>query len=171
VYKINQSFYLTKECSNAAGPSVQSTMYIPKLFNIWLLFCIRILSSGQWALSQMLQLPVKEICSLLMCSRKCTWIGKHCLCTLQYILDTLSDMKKLHVFFLNIFSIFISILTCRFSNVQNNVLFFLSVCMVLNLVYWCTLWRRQDVMLSITHIVWNSRWLFSVWYLQLEERT
>jgi len=26
-------------------------------------------------------------------------------------------------------------------------------------------------MLSITHIVWNSRWLFSVWYLQLEERT
>ena len=52
-----------------------------KVFIIWLLFCVRISWSDQWALSQMLQLPVKHrvMCSLLMYSQKSSWIGKYVL--------------------------------------------------------------------------------------------
>ena len=66
------------DTSSSGCSMIYDGMYI-KEFVTWLLFCIRDLWSDQWALSQMLQLPVKHrvICSLLMYWRKCTWIGKH----------------------------------------------------------------------------------------------
>lgn len=86
--------------------SIQKNLFIfckiPLLYTC--LFHIRISQSDQWALWQMLQLPVKHrvMCSLLMCWRKRTLIGKHLcvgcwcihwtvlMCTKHYYNDILS---------------------------------------------------------------------------------
>jgi len=107
--------------------SIQKNLFIfckiPLLYTC--LFHIRISQSDQWALWQMLQLPVKHrvICSLLMYSRNWSWLSKHELmyllnCCFLYIVSVctgcLKKVAPLKLF--GIFSLRLSLFAWNFAN-------------------------------------------------------